>query len=725
MILKWMFILVFLSCFKGTLSTSSKNSSNTSSIILQTNFFPNRVREYYWCSNPNTPDDNLNENPKVLIGMFESGIVFKSDDGGQNFTELGINSSVSTIHQHPSFPNLLYFFSFSRTLIYLSDDCGYTVISVKDLQFPLETMIFNYEDPLFLLVKCLETGYFFSEDSGQRWYSIEKVNSSSIKNIQWAYNQKNLLKTAKAQRIVAQINDDVLYTDDFFFTTHSIKRNVTNFTLQSNFLLMNLNDDNGMKIYLTDILNFNDPITSVHRAHIPKFVDNLKYFSSLELDGIFYLLVGSKETNLTLLTAPLQSDYKFIIASKNILSPKQCYIVKTLTGIIIVNQMMDPLIITTIISFNKGTTWKNLKLNNSTESLNLDLQTIYSSHSTIGLLLSNGNIGDRLNPSDSNTYLSRNGGYSWYEIKKGKHIFAVSDVGSLLVLISEDLPTNKFFYSWNQGSSFEIYTFSKNLVKTLNISMEPNVFSQKLIIFAQDVNTMQGVVFSVKFFQGICQGIWDPNSAESDYETWLPESEFSSCLLGKKMSIVRRKRKATCFNPELDRPIIDSYCECDENDYQCDFGFVFNVSKNTCDKERIPEDFNTECMNGYITILTGYRKIPGDDCNGGIEKGYYQIKCQEKKENTNTPIKKSDWKDYLMKNYFIIMVCVMSVLLCCFHKVIEEYFSERLTSFKSLLDFKLTQKQEKKFLKRLREDKHTFERISEVNEDQETSSLIS
>ena len=42
-----------------------------------------------------------------------------------------------------------------------------------------------------------------------------------------------------------------------------------------------------------------------------------------------------------------------------------------------------------------------------------------------------------------------------------------------------------------------------------------------------------------------------PDSDRSDYETWTPNGKISpTCLLGKKVTYVRRKRDAQCFNGE-------------------------------------------------------------------------------------------------------------------------------------------------------------------------------
>jgi len=61
---------------------------------------------------------------------------------------------------------------------------------------------------------------------------------------------------------------------------------------------------------------------------------------------------------------------------------------------------------------------------------------VYSPKNALGILISTGNVGYHLSTrQDSiNTYLSRDGGYEWFEIKKGSHIFELGDHGGIIVL---------------------------------------------------------------------------------------------------------------------------------------------------------------------------------------------------------------------------------------------------------------------------------------------------
>jgi hypothetical protein len=110
----------------------------------------------------------------------------------------------------------------------------------------------------------------------------------------------------------------------------------------------------------------------------------------------------------------------------------------------------------TRITFNKGADWsrirapvkdsldkkidcdisKNCSLHLHSVSSNMNFGPVYSSDNSIGLLIGTGNLGYFLNnkANKTNTYLSRDGGLTWFEIKKGSHIYEVADHGALILM---------------------------------------------------------------------------------------------------------------------------------------------------------------------------------------------------------------------------------------------------------------------------------------------------
>ena len=137
--------------------------------------------------------------------------------------------------------------------------------------------------------------------------------------------------------------------------------------------------------------------------------------------------------------------------------------------------------------------------------------------------------------------------------------------------------------------------------------------------------------------QRVCSGSWQAGAEDSDFELWLPTStNHSRCVMGKRVKYVRRKRNARCFNgEEFDKRQIVDFCECTEADWECDYGYYRPNSGSAC----VPmnKDFENstsklqqgppENCTGFYEIPSGYRKITGDYCVGGVNRGPVRKPC--------------------------------------------------------------------------------------------------
>ena len=70
--------------------------------------------------------------------------------------------------------------------------------------------------------------------------------------------------------------------------------------------------------------------------------------------------------------------------------------------------------------------------------------------------MATGNVGDYLSEREDeiNTYLSRDGGLTWSEVKNGSYIYEVGDHGGLIVMAEDQKATDTIFYSWDEGLSW-------------------------------------------------------------------------------------------------------------------------------------------------------------------------------------------------------------------------------------------------------------------------------
>lgn len=123
--------------------------------------------------------------------------------------------------------------------------------------------------------------------------------------------------------------------------------------------------------------------------------------------------------------------------------------------------------------------------------------------------------------------------------------------------------------------------------------------------------------------------LFEKKCSAGDYKTWSPTDGLGGrkCLLGRKQVYERRIPHVNCFNGRnYDRPISVENCPCDRSDFECDFGFHDSIGTGDCvhhseyiDPYAIPET----CKPGHFYNRTkGFRKIPGDTCEGGREYEY-------------------------------------------------------------------------------------------------------
>lgn len=279
----------------------------------------------------------------------------------------------------------------------------------------------------------------------------------------------------------------------------------------------------------------------------------------------------------------------------------------------------------------------------------------YSVASATGLILATGTVGSYLNsvPGLINTYFSRDGGLTWEEIAKGSHIYEIADHGGLIVMATDQAPTMYLYYSWNQGQTFHKYKFTDAPIVVENIITEPSSTSQHVIVYgsAEVIGASQkqphagsgvGVVVYVDFSvlrTRACEGIDAAGSSHSDYELWSPNDGRSegACLMGHTTTYVRRKQASECYIPQMaQKPRLVANCACTEADFECDAGYVRDVTTKQCvpdlDAETVMVDAATDARKrcetqSFYRATKGYRRVPGNTCLGGQEWEALVVPC--------------------------------------------------------------------------------------------------
>jgi len=182
----------------------------------------------------------------------------------------------------------------------------------------------------------------------------------------------------------------------------------------------------------------------------------------------------------------------------------------------------------------------------------------------VGHILATGNVGSYLNQREANTYLSIDGGRHWREVAIGSHIYEISDHGNIILMALDQKATNEVLFSLDDGATFQNYIFSETSYEIFNIL---EVFNTKFILYGRD-EFNRGIAIGLdltKVFDRIC----DTNS---DYENW--EFPPEGCILGQRFTFHRKKTDKICLNGEkFDKLKHLSFCECTEEDWECDVGY--------------------------------------------------------------------------------------------------------------------------------------------------------
>jgi len=317
--------------------------------------------------------------------------------------------------------------------------------------------------------------------------------------------------------------------------------------------------------------------------------------------------------------------------------------------------------IRTVISFDKGGAWNYLKAPRMSSvgkpydcegkpsgecALHLHGTTswdfyapFYSSESCIGIVMGTGNVGAslRFEPEETATFISRDGGLTWLEAHKGAFIYEFGDHGGLIVMADDLKMTSEVLFTWNEGQSWYDFKVSKTPFEVDNIITEPNVTATTFIMFgtrAEGVGVLYYMNFDALGFPA-CKGVWGADAVSSDYETWMPSDGASSesCLLGQQTTYTRRKRTSQCWNGErFERPVVQKKCACTQANFACEIGFVRSVGSTECvygGAELMPERFVPASCD-RIFSANAYRKVPGDQCEGGFQPTLVEVACPSK-----------------------------------------------------------------------------------------------
>ncbi|KAK0452799.1 vacuolar protein sorting/targeting protein 10, partial [Desarmillaria tabescens] len=256
-----------------------------------------------------------------------------------------------------------------------------------------------------------------------------------------------------------------------------------------------------------------------------------------------------------------------------------------------------------------------------------DPRATYSSPSIVGLIMAVGNVGELLAPyTQSDTFLSRDAGFSWEEVHKDAHLWEFGDSGSILIMANDEEPTDHVLFSTDEGKNWREYRFTQDKMRVTSIVTVPADTSRRFILLAQYPRSLNSVAVHLDFSaltRKPCElSVEDPG--HDDFELWSPSQERSErCLFGRQTLYHRRVRETNCVvgdQPKAAVRVVNN-CPCTQADFECEFNYAKNVNDECVlvpGTTPLPDDDSCKNDEEFWYERTAYRKIPYSSCENGI-----------------------------------------------------------------------------------------------------------
>ncbi|XP_078482964.1 sortilin isoform X2 [Ciona intestinalis] len=606
----------------------------------------------------------------TMTSMFvsQASKLYRSHDRGKTFEDISSRLDNGYIRKsggmqvNPTDTNMVILFGYDppfstsqHTTIYTTNDAGLTFTKVLlPFKIDVSSIKFNAHNKHRLLAQSVSRGeLWLSSDFGSSW----KLVQSYVQTISWDPTDGDYFYFTydPSQSMAKNSITNELYRENAF-TEVSVRlaQDVHSFAVQDTFLFLStqFQGKNGSRVMHVS-KNHGD---SWDAAQLP-LINRKQFYSLLDMseDMVFIHVDVQGDTGFgTIYT----SDERGIIFSKSLLNHlypnnkgiTDFYKVLSLPGVYITSQLSEEKTVHSLITFDKGGTWNTLtapagsKCAATEKACNLQLHNYFSaskhvalpalplsSKNTVGLIIAHGNIGDGLNFNPPKVYVSDDGGYSWSQPPQldGPHYYGIGDRGGLLWAIpSQSTPTNIIKFSLDEGQCWHSFNFSDTPIQITGVSPEQGEKTTDLTIWGWDRNgDGMWMVVTVDF-----KAVMGSQCTRDDYMKWIAHetntlaSLNDNCLLGSKQSFIRRKKGSICTNSNALQAIpTHETCSCRNLDYLCDYGYTRSTDGRTCERDTSASNTNMDvCIEGTeeVILTKGYRKIPGDKCQGGFNPNH-------------------------------------------------------------------------------------------------------
>ncbi|KAJ8412064.1 hypothetical protein AAFF_G00143310 [Aldrovandia affinis] len=543
--------------------------------------------------------------------------------------------------------------------IFRSVDFGNS-FSHSDLPFhPLMQISYDPRSADVLLVVSITYDLWVSEDFGENWKKIHNM----VCLVKWGTDNTIFFTTSPNGSCSDRGMLELKKTSDYGRTFKTVGSKIYSFGLGGRFVFASVMTGTGtLRIIHVSV----DQGDTWNMAQLPP-VGHEQFYSILAAnDDMVFMHVD--ELGDTGFGTIFVSDDRGTVYSKSL--ERHLYTttggetdftnVTSLRGVYMTSILAEDGSVETVVTFDQGGEWRplqkprNRKCDSTTKHPELCSLHIHASYSTsmklnvpmlpltepnaVGLILAHGSVGDAVSVMAPDVYVSDDGGYSWLQALQGPHHYAILDSGGLLVAVehTSSQPISQIKFSTDEGQCWHIFNFTSDPLFFTGLASEPGARSMNVSIwgYRESLLSQFWVSITIDFKQLLTR-----DCGEEDYVQWLAHSDDISdpsdgCMLGYKERFLRMRKDSVCWNGRdyivTKQP---TPCRCTLDDFLCDFGYYRAENSSECLEQPDLKGHALEfCLHGKKEQLqtSGYRKIPGDKCEGGTMPERKEIDLSKK-----------------------------------------------------------------------------------------------
>ncbi|XP_034028141.1 sortilin-like [Thalassophryne amazonica] len=540
--------------------------------------------------------------------------------------------------------------------IFVSSDFGKSFTPHALPFFPVSPVTYDPEDSNVLVAISKNNDLWLSENFGSSWRNIH----NSVCVVKWG-RKSTLFFTAHVNgSCIDRGMLELKRSTDHGKTVKTISNKIYSFGMGGRFIFASVMTGKGtlrmihVSVDQGDVWNM---------AQLPA-VSHEQFYSILAANDEMVFIHVDEEGDTDIGTVYV-SDDRGLVYSKSL--ERHLYIttggdtdftnVTSLRGVFITSVLSEDGSVQSVVSFDQGGEWvplqtpANSKCNTTgrhpvkcslyihgafgmSQKTDIPMLPLTESNA-VGLILAHGTVGDTISVLTPDVYVSDDGGYTWMKALEGPHHYAILDSGGLLVAV-EHKPTqtiNKIKFSTDEGQCWSEYTFTTDPIYFTGLASEPGARSMNVSIWGYRTTffglSSYWVSVTIDFRELLTR-----DCTKTDYVQWLAHSnDISSpndgCVLGYKEKFLRLKKDTVCWNGrDYQINTQPTPCPCTYDDFLCDFGYYREENSSVClEQPDLQGKMLEYCLHGKLEqlVTSGYRKIPGDRCEGGLQPDRKEI----------------------------------------------------------------------------------------------------